>query len=235
MRWCPVCAGLTQTVRDNLSQCLHCTHIFQTDLKISVDYAGDYGARTYETYSDHTSYLRAGFVISRLSANGVGTNRSYTHGVRLVDVGYGNGSFLQVMKRSGFDVWGIDVHGKDYGIREITFSTPPVDGLAVATFFDSLEHIPDPLVIAGLRSTFVFVSIPHLPPTFLSDPTTWRHFKPGEHLHYFTDQSLNKLMNKLGYEHSAGIPLEDSIRGRCKHGGMTCDNIHTYCFRLKGV
>ncbi len=207
-----------------LSRCRGgCGHIFQTDRTVTTDYAGAYGNRTYETYSEFTSYLRAGYVLGRAET-------FLRQGIkpRIIDVGYGNGSFLRLMERAGWDVWGIDVHGKNYGIREVTSSTAPpyVD---VITMFDSLEHFVNPHDAVITNSTLCVVSVPHTPERMMHSPTTWKHYKPGEHIHYFTEKSLNHLMGMHAYGKAVGRPIEDLVRGRSTYPGET-DNIRTYCF-----
>jgi len=74
-------------------------------------------------------------------------------------------------------------------------------------FWDVLEHIPDFAAIEPILalSRFVAVSIPI--PNDETGLNGWKHFKPGEHLHYFTRASLNALFNKYGFD----LLLEDDF------------------------
>lgn len=69
----------------------------------------------------------------------------------------------------------------------------------VTCFWDVLEHIPDfkalEPILALSRKVAVSVPIPN-DETGLNG---WKHFKPGEHLHYFTRDTLNALFHKYGF------------------------------------
>lgn len=68
----------------------------------------------------------------------------------------------------------------------------------VATFWDSLEHLRDPAKALRRCTGHVFVSLP----VFVSreDVLASRHFKPGEHLWYFTPDGFVDYMRLQGFE-----------------------------------
>ena len=70
----------------------------------------------------------------------------------------------------------------------------------VVCFWDVLEHTLDFAAIAPVLALakYVAVTLPLMPmQEKLSD---WKHFKPGEHLHYFTAESLDALFSRYGFE-----------------------------------
>lgn len=69
----------------------------------------------------------------------------------------------------------------------------------VVCFWDVLEHIPDFTVIEPVLalSKNAAVTLPLLPEQEEFD--TWKHFKPGEHLHYFTLVTLDALFVRYGF------------------------------------
>src|SRR5690606_6976275 len=81
---------------------------------------------------------------------------------------------------------------------------------SVVSFFDSLEHFPDFEAVKSLisRAKIVMVSVPRRPRWF-PENLSWRHFKPGEHLHYFSLRSLSRLVDKPLL---AASNVEDCIR-----------------------
>ena len=78
----------------------------------------------------------------------------------------------------------------------------------VICFWDVLEHLPNFRPIENLikeKCNYVALTIPMLPKG--KELTKWKHFKPGEHLHYFTDESLDALFKNYGFKRiKAGYP-----------------------------
>jgi 2-polyprenyl-3-methyl-5-hydroxy-6-metoxy-1,4-benzoquinol methylase len=70
----------------------------------------------------------------------------------------------------------------------------------VVCFWDVLEHIPDfskvEPVLALARNSVVTVPIYHGEAML----DKWVHFKPTEHIHYFTDKTLVALFGKYGFD-----------------------------------
>lgn len=67
----------------------------------------------------------------------------------------------------------------------------------VVCFFDVLEHIPDFGIIEPVMrlANNVATSLP----IRNGDLAGWMHFKPGEHLHYFTEEMLSAFMAEYGF------------------------------------
>jgi SAM-dependent methyltransferase len=215
---CPVCeAGAISTHRNNLSRCQRCRHIFQTDLRVSTVYDATYAHRYDARPHREMSALRWDFVRRWVPLR---------PGGRILDIGYGNGSFLKHARRHGMEVYGLDVHGEDFGVPTVAYDTPLAFDLVC--FFDSLEHLPRFASLFALRAAHVIVSLPAVPAFLLETPLRWRHYKPGEHLHYFSCESLDMLMRRwrLPVKLAAGVP-EDAMRGKLTIGGRVYDNIHT--------
>jgi len=215
---CPVCQGpCEEYVAHNLSSCSVCRHTFQTDLKVTASYDAAY-AHQYDLLPvREMSELRWHFIESRLDLPA----RS-----RILDIGYGNGAFLKRAQAVGMSIFGIDLHTEDFGIPVVGFDTP--QDYDLACFFDSLEHFPDFAPILRLNARNVVVSIPNTPDFILTSPRRWRHFKPGEHLHYFSPTSLDGLMRNWGFPKrlAEGHP-EDFLRGKLAIDGKSHDNIYT--------
>lgn len=66
--------------------------------------------------------------------------------------------------------------------------------------WDVLEHIPDFSCLEDyIKCTdYVALTIPMLPQG--KELLTWKHFKPGEHLHYFTDCTLDAILKIYGFK-----------------------------------
>ena len=112
-----------------------------------------------------------------------------TNGVKVLDYGCGVGWF-RAWRPHWAEVWTYDI------------AKYPQTGIAlqkydVVCFWDVLEHIPDFKTIepALALSNHVALSIPMAKDGLLD----WKHFKPGEHLHYFTEESLVALFHEYGF------------------------------------
>lgn len=66
--------------------------------------------------------------------------------------------------------------------------------------WDVLEHLPNFKPIGKLLSNarFVAVTVPIKPKGKKME--TWKHFKPGEHLHYFTPKTLDLFFKTYGFK-----------------------------------
>jgi hypothetical protein len=215
---CPVCEGVCEHhLIHGLTACCFCQHVFQTDLEVAVSYDATYAHQYDNRPVKEMSDLRWDFIQSRLDL----PVKS-----RILDVGYGNGAFLKRAKAADMTIFGVDLHTEDFGIPVVDFDTP--QDYDLVCFFDSLEHFPDFSPILRLNTRNVTVSIPYTPDFILTEPTKWRHFKPGEHLHYFSRSSLDTFMRNWGFPRrlAEGHP-EDDLRGKLMVDGKRYDNIYT--------
>lgn len=137
---------------------------------------------------------------------------------RPTDIGIGSGLFCAAMNGAGYDVNPKAVKWlKDNNCFHDVYREP----ILALSFWDSLEHIPDPKkLLSRVRpGGMVFVSIPIFDD--YDDCLRSKHFKPGEHIWYFTKQGFIDWMVEQGYK-----LLEDnnreSIIGR--------ESIHSFAF-----
>lgn len=73
----------------------------------------------------------------------------------------------------------------------------PLKLFDVVCFWDTLEHIPDFSKIEPILALTSWVALT-LP--IVDGPlSASKHFKPGEHLHYFTEDTLSALFRKYGF------------------------------------
>lgn len=179
--------------------------IFQINKNPFV-YDSNYVDQRYNTYgilNDSMSHLRLGYVvgaIGRLPSS-------------IMDVGYGNGSFISVCS---------SVIKKCYGADKPPFYPLPnhiqtitdiySQYFEVITFFDSLEHFDDIYQISNLKCKFIVISVPWC--HYLSDAwfEHWKHRRPDEHLWHFNLESLIKFMKFIGFDCISYSNIEDSIR-----------------------
>jgi hypothetical protein len=181
--------------------------LHQVDPRSLTRYDVDYVKSRYDTLPDRgarMSFLRAGFII--------GATGRIAHSV--LDVGYGNGSFLRCMGSLGAKCAGLDISG--YPVPEGCRRARISDLCAhwdLVTMFDSLEHMPDLEFLRHMPARFVAVTAPwfHVKQG-LDWFASWKHRRPGEHLHHFSPESLRELMHSCGYRQIVSAPIEDAIR-----------------------
>lgn len=215
---CPVCeSGSVESRYSNLSKCDGCDHVFQTDLRVGVSYDARYAYKYDHFPTRPMSVLRWDLIQECLSLPA---------GSRILDIGYGNGAFLKHAQSAGMDIFGIDVHGEDFGIPAADYGDNA--SFDLICFFDSLEHFSDFENLRELRAPHVAISIPNRPGFLLDRPEAWRHYRPGEHLRYFSPGSLDRFMVARSFTRKRfeGYP-EDAIRGKLRIGTDVFDNIYT--------
>ena len=111
-------------------------------------------------------------------------------GDNLLDIGVGSGAFVRA-----YPCWGYDINAAavDMLIRQDRFITPNLmRGDVSMTFWDSLEHIPDPKPLLDLITDYAFVSTPIYPNLHTLKKS--KHYKPNEHCWYFTHDGLIQFM-----------------------------------------
>lgn len=116
--------------------------------------------------------------------------------VNILDFGIGSGIFLQTLGRGyGYD---INPCGVSW-LKERNIFFDPYDHNVVENicFWDTLEHVIDPINILNKVNNFVFMSIPIFDDLY--SVLASKHFKPNEHFWYFTHDGLIQFMNHNGF------------------------------------
>lgn len=135
---------------------------------------------------------------------------------KVIDVGIGGGRF--VLESGGY---GCDVNPEAvewlgaYGL-----AADPYIGCAAISCWDSLEHIPEPEELIERVENYVFVSMPIYKSA--ADCLKSKHYKPGEHIWYWTDCGLRNWFARLGFECVEMNQIESDL-GR--------EGISSYAFR----
>ena len=162
------------------------------------------------------SHLRLGFIVGSIGK--VPDS--------ILDVGYGNGSFLKTCSNIIPKCFGHDVSNVKVDQVEI------VDNIfdrhyEVITFFDSLEHFEDIYILDKLNCDYICISVPWCHNFDEEWFMNWKHRRPNEHLWHFDDISLKTFVEKQGFVQLNSTNVEDVIR---KNNG-TYPNILTSVFK----
>jgi hypothetical protein len=132
----------------------------------------------------------------------------------LMDVGYGNGYFLDSCKNLIKNLYGNDIEPA-YPLNDGIEFVPNIleKEVEVITFFDCLEHFHDIEFVKNLKCKYIVISLPWCH-NGLDDEwfTNWKHRKPNEHIFHFDEKSLDTFMKRQGYTMLNYCNLEDNIR-----------------------
>lgn len=139
----------------------------------------------------------------------------------LLDFGVGNGAFI---KARGGRTYGFDVNPAARRWLRVwhLYRESPGDGLPNVSFWDSLEHLPEPALHLESRET-VFVSTPIY--RDVDHALGSKHMKPDEHYWYWTEDGLLEWFSRRGFlcvERSDG----ETVLGR--------EDIRSFVFRRNG-
>lgn len=145
------------------------------------------------------SWLRLGWLIAHLGYQASGFN--------VVDVGSGNGSFVQEGKKAFTRCVSYDLCGKSITEGEL-YSTD----WDLVVLSDVLEHFHNIDDLWKMKFRYAFISFPEMPLDL--DVTEWRHYKPDEHIYMLTLEKVVKWAEVHGYNVLAKGCPEDFIRTR---------------------
>lgn len=162
---------------------------YQWDQSTLVDYGREY-------FQKYVAY-EGSEVSNRINAGRVNFVNKYTLGP-VVDIGIGSGEFIKHRHLT----WGYDVNPvARRWLHENRLWADELHSFAGYTFWDVLEHVPEPEdyfqhIEAG---SYLFTSIPVF-------EDLWRireskHYRPSEHLYYFTDKGFRWWMGQHGFVH----------------------------------
>jgi len=184
---------------------------YQRDQTHLVDYGEDYfeKCRGYEGQS----------IAEKINAGRVALVARHFGPGRVCDVGVGSGEFI---KRRPY-TFGVDVNPAAIAwLKEAGRWASDLDSFGAFTFWDVLEHVPEPesyLRHAYLHA-FVFLSMPIM--ASLDRIRESRHYRPGEHLYYWTESGLIEWMAWHGFR-CLEVANFETEAGR--------ENIRSFAFR----
>lgn len=175
---------------------------------------------TYDAaYFDKCRGYEGAEIARKINAGRVELVDAYVGTTRVLDIGIGSGEFIAHRPRTcGFDV---NPKAVDWLRRRGLFASR-LEEFAAFTFWDVLEHVPDPgeyLDRVRLHG-FVFASLPIF--AALDRIRESRHYRPGEHLQYFTRDGFETWM------HCHGFMLLDRRTFEIDAGR---DGIYSYAFK----
>lgn len=145
--------------------------------------------------------------------------KSKDSGKRLLDIGCGDGKFVYDAITQGYDAIGIDLSpdriskGKElYNLNDAQLICQNIDDFSenqtfdIIVMWDIIEHVESPSsVLKSIRkisheNTKIFIltmSVDSLTYRVFGDE--WNYMNPTQHLHYFSHETMRKMLEKEGF------------------------------------
>lgn len=205
--------------RVNLQKCTNCGYTKQIIIE-KFDYNQKYFEKGYKNAPlTEMAWLRVGLIFNYIGL----TNKP------LLDFGYGFGDFIKAAGFAGYKTYGYDVSDVEVEFDTIeNLDDYPSGRWGVVTMFDSFEHIHDLSIVFDIKTDYFTITVPNFTNRLDEDNIrAWRHYKPNEHLHYFTSRALKSLFSRHGYDLVDVIDIEDLIRKSAQKESNTL----TYIFK----
>lgn len=168
---------------------------FDTDLCVGylASRAGDstYDKDYFLNYRQ-SAFTEIGMALTEARINLVRDNTLWED--KICDVGVGSGEFA-IWCNNGYDV---NPHAVEFLKTVGVFANPYEEEFDYLCFWDVLEHIDDPREILDRAKKGVFISMPIY--RDFNDIVYSKHFKPNEHIWYFSVHGLVKHMLECDFE-----------------------------------
>lgn len=239
-------------------KCKECGHVFVNNSPITSDNISDFytmddfrGQRKLQNETWYTDYysdcftnyedkLNSSLVLKQFQEKAEYFDLKFPHGGRLLDVGCATGVFLDMMRKKGWDVEGLEISDElasyarktfslNVHVKDLTSEKLNREPFHVITLFDVIEHIPDPnLMISACRDLLVDNGV-----LLLRTPTEegllrdiakviyrmsltkiefpMLWFYSFEHIHSFSLNTLNTILKRHGFSISKVFREEESL------------------------
>lgn len=217
---CPACNGIVWKEKfEILRECNHCGHTRAAGSFGSSDYKHIYNEKyfkgdEYRDYLGEENKFRRHFRrrlqrMQRLIGEYVGP---------VFDVGCAYGLFLHEMKKCEIEAEGVDLAPEAVAhavtnlfvkatAQSFTQMEIPPEKFKTFTLWDVIEHLPRPeLVIEKITQHiaprgWIFITTGDMGSTYAQlRGKRWRMIHPPSHLHYFTRESMRKMLERRGFE-----------------------------------
>lgn len=163
---------------------------YQADREYQVNYDEEY-------YNKCNSYTGSE-IAKKINAGRVALVQRYYGPGRMVDIGIGSGEFIKSRENTfGFDVNPVAMEW----LKRNDLWAERLQDFVAFSFWDVIEHIetPEDVLKNVPLHGFAFFSLPIF--YGLGGIRLSKHYRPGEHLQYFTEDGFREWMGMHGFLH----------------------------------
>lgn len=149
-----------------------------------------------EAYYSKCASYEGQAIAQRINAGRMRLVAEHFGAARAVDIGIGSGEFVRARPNTfGRDVNPVAMEW----LKRCDLWAERLDEFGAFTFWDVLEHVPDPGVYLDRVRLhgYVFASLPIF--ASLDEIRASKHYRPGEHLQYFTADGFVAWMQAHGF------------------------------------
>ncbi|MEW5947007.1 MAG: class I SAM-dependent methyltransferase [bacterium] len=180
-------------------------------------YAEDYFSNYNRLGYGYENYMGHRHLYFDLFTRRIEELEKHRKGGRLLDVGCATGVFMDVARFRGWEVHGVDVSPFASGVARNYYNLDVFTGVLEESGFpagwfdvvfmhDVIEHVPDPpsLLTEARRvltdDGLLVINTPNAAGLLARTlGKRWFHYKPQEHLFYFTPATLTAMLDKAGF------------------------------------
>lgn len=206
-----------------LVSCLDCEAVFIPDLTINEEYySKNYSNDYYEVESSIKPVSRLEHLLNKLSVKIKESLilKNFLRGdtkLKILDVGCGDGKFLENLDVRFFEKYGLEINPKGYGIckdkglkvanKELKNASFEDSFFDVVTLWHVIEHLKDPNETLGLikkilkKEGVLMIATPDTDSLgFKFGKKYWFHLDVPRHLILYNKKSLSLLLEKAGFK-----------------------------------
>jgi 2-polyprenyl-3-methyl-5-hydroxy-6-metoxy-1,4-benzoquinol methylase len=219
MSACVLCGGTERAPRFakggwNFVRCTECGLVALDPLPTRAELARHHDA----SYSDgrYADFAAAEAIRSAIARHRLADVRAVAPAGPWLDVGASTGSFVAVAAGAGLDVEGLELsavaveraRARGLRVRQGAIEDfAPAERYAAVTAFDVVEHVPDPVdvvrrlggwLMPGGVLALTLPSIASVAARVLG--RHWYYYAAPDHLHYFTPDTIRRLLARAGLE-----------------------------------
>lgn len=151
-----------------------------------------------EEYFKHYEELAGSATANKINNGRIQFTNKHARGFPMLDIGIGSGEFIE---KRGKNTFGYDINPKAVRwLKQRELFREDFMSFRAFTFWDVLEHVGNPGIYLDRipKGAYLFTSLPIF--RNLKEVTSSKHYKPGEHLYYWTEQGFIEWMRKYGFK-----------------------------------